>query len=70
MNQTINNHGISFFVKNSQVNSSTVNNFVKRAKSKNIPILQVRETIPNNTTYIKWMTENYQNLANITKKLN
>lgn len=69
MNQTINNRGISFFVKNSQVSSSTVNNFVKRAKSKNIPILQVRETIPNNTSYIKWMTENYQNLANINKKL-
>lgn len=69
MNQTISNRGISFFVKNSQVSSSTVNNFVKRAKSKNIPILQVRETIPNNTTYLAWMTENYQNLANINKKL-
>ena len=69
MNQTINNRGISFFVKNSQVNSSTVNNFVKRAKSKKIPILQIRETIPNNTTYLKWITENYQNLANINKKL-
>ena len=69
MNQTINNRDISFFVKNSQVNSSTVNNFVKRAKSKKIPILQVRETIPNNTTYLKWITENYQNLANINKKL-
>ncbi|PMC33389.1 metal ABC transporter substrate-binding protein [Lactobacillus gasseri] len=69
MNQTINNRDISFFVKNSQVNSSTVNNFVKRAKSKKIPILQVRETILNNTTYLKWITENYQNLANINKKL-
>lgn len=69
MNQTIDKRGISFFVKNSQVNSSTVNNFVKRAKAKNIPILQVRETIPNDTTYIEWMTENYQNLANINKKL-
>lgn len=59
MNQTIDKRGISFFVKNSQVNSSTVNNFVKRAKAKNIPILQVRETIPNDTTYIEWMTENY-----------
>lgn len=70
MTQTINNRGISFFVKNSQVSSSTVNNFVKKAKAKNIPILAVRETIPNNTTYVKWMTENYQNLANIYKKLN
>lgn len=41
--------------------------FVKLAKENNIPVLNVRETIPNHTTYLAWMKENYQNLAKIEK---
>lgn len=58
---------IAFFVNNTQASSSTVKNFVKLAKENNIPVLNVRETIPNNTTYLAWMKENYQNLAKVSK---
>ena len=39
----------------------------KLAKENNIPVLNVRETIPNHTTYLAWMKENYQDLAKIEK---
>ncbi|MBP2058665.1 zinc/manganese transport system substrate-binding protein [Lactobacillus colini] len=68
MNKQIANKEISFFVNNTQVQSSTVSNFVKKAKSKNIPVLSVRETMPNNTTYLQWITQNYENLAKISKQ--
>ncbi|MBW8061361.1 metal ABC transporter substrate-binding protein, partial [Lactobacillus helveticus] len=44
--------------------------FVKLAKENGVTVLNVRETIPNHMTYLDWMRENYQNLANISKKLN
>ena len=59
---------IAFFVNNTQARSSTAKTFVKLAKKNNVPVLSVRETIPNNTTYLDWMKENYQNLANISKQ--
>lgn len=68
MNKAIANKKIAFFVNNTQVESSTVSSFVKKAKAKNIPILSVRETMPNNTTYLKWMTQNYENLAKVAKE--
>ena len=67
MTNDIKNKKIAFFVNNTQSSSSTVKTFVKLAKQNNIPVLNVRETIPNHTTYLNWMKENYQNLANISK---
>ena len=67
MNNAIKQKKIAFFVNNTQVSSSTVKSFVKLAKKNNVPVLNVRETIPNNTTYLAWMKENYQKLADIQK---
>jgi zinc/manganese transport system substrate-binding protein len=67
MNNEIKAKKIAFFVNNTQASSSTVKSFVKLAKENNIPVLNVRETIPNHTTYLAWMKENYQNLAKIEK---
>ncbi|MGI1820494.1 metal ABC transporter solute-binding protein, Zn/Mn family [Lactobacillus johnsonii] len=65
MNNAIKQKKIAFFVNNTQASSSTVKSFVKLAKKNNILVLNVRETIPNNTTYLAWMKENYQKLADI-----
>ena len=67
MNDEIRAKKIAFFVNNTQASSSTVKSFVKLAKENNIPVLNVRETIPNHTTYLAWMKKNYQNLAKIEK---
>lgn len=67
MNDEIRAKKIAFFVNNTQASSSTVRSFVKLAKKNNIPVLNVRETIPNHTTYLAWMKENYQNLAKMGK---
>lgn len=67
MTKDIKDKKIAFFVNNTQASSSTVKTFVKLAKENNIPVLNVRETIPSHTTYLAWMRENYQNLANISK---
>lgn len=67
MTKEIKDKKIAFFVNNTQASSSTVKTFVKLAKKNNVPVLNVRETIPNHTTYLAWMRENYQNLANINK---
>ena len=67
MNNSIKQKKIAFFVNNTQASSSTVKTFVKLAKKNNVPVLNVRETIPNNTTYLAWMKENYQKLADIQK---
>lgn len=68
MTKDIEDKKIAFFVNNTQASSSTVKTFVKLAKKNNVPVLNVRETIPNHTTYLAWMRENYQNLANINKQ--
>lgn len=68
MTNEIKNKKIAFFVNNTQASSSTVKTFVKLAKENGVPVLNVRETIPNHMTYLDWMRENYQNLANISKK--
>ena len=68
MTNEIKDKKIAFFVNNTQASSSTVKTFVKLAKENSVPVLNVRETIPNHMTYLDWMRENYQNLANISKK--
>lgn len=68
MSKGIKQHKIAFFVANSQTSSSTVNNFIKLAKDEQIPVIKVRETIPAKTSYLEWMTESYQKLANVAEK--
>lgn len=67
MNHAIEKKQIAFFVNNTQASSDTVKSFVKKAKSKNIPIIEVRETMPNGTSYYNWMLSNYQKLAKFSK---
>ncbi|QNQ81269.1 metal ABC transporter solute-binding protein, Zn/Mn family [Lactobacillus sp. PV034] len=68
MTNAINQKKIAFFVNNTQATSSTVNGFIRKAKAKDIPILNVRETMPTHVSYLNWMKQNYTNLANISKK--
>ncbi|QNQ82407.1 metal ABC transporter substrate-binding protein [Lactobacillus sp. PV037] len=68
MTTNINHQKIAFFVNNTQVNSSTVDTFVKKAKAHQIPILSVRETMPTGDNYLSWIKQNYQNLAKVAKK--
>lgn len=68
MTNGINDKKIAFFVNNTQASSSTVNTFVKLAKKNKIPVLNVRETIPDNITYLQWMTQNYDKLAKVSKE--
>lgn len=59
---------ISFFVNNVQASSSTVNGMVRLAKQHHIPVLNVRETMPNGISYYLWMKSNYQKLFEISSK--
>ncbi|GAA3635106.1 zinc ABC transporter substrate-binding protein [Lactobacillus hamsteri] len=68
MTNAIKHRKIAFFVNNTQSSSSTVDTFVKLAKKHNIPVVNVRETIPDNTSYLTWMRENYQKLVDVSKK--
>lgn len=68
MQTNIKKRKIAFFVNNIQASSSTVNGMVKLAKEHNIPVLNVRETMPTGMSYYHWMTENYQKLSQISSK--
>ncbi|WEV70723.1 zinc ABC transporter substrate-binding protein [Lactobacillus sp. ESL0785] len=68
MTDNIKKRKIAFFVDNAQTSSTTVTNFIKLAKEQAIPVLVVRETIPDNMTYLEWMRTNYQKLAQVVKK--
>ncbi|MFR0599483.1 metal ABC transporter solute-binding protein, Zn/Mn family [Lactobacillus equicursoris] len=67
MNKAIEKKQIAFFVNNTQSSSDTVKTFIKKAKAKNIPIIEVRETMPNKISYAKWMLSNYQKLAKFSQ---
>lgn len=68
MQESIKHKKISFFVNNVQASSSTVNGMVKLANQNQIPVLKVRETMPNGTNYYHWMKNNYQSLFDIFSK--
>lgn len=68
MNNEINHKEIAFFVNNTQASSSTVNGFVRLAKKNKIPVIEVRETMPNGISYVKWMQNNLDNLMKVAKK--
>lgn len=67
MRQQIKARKIAFFVNNTQASSTTVNSFIALAKAKQIPVLNVRETIPDRTSYLQWMQDSYQKLIEINK---
>ncbi|MGO2723446.1 MAG: metal ABC transporter solute-binding protein, Zn/Mn family [Lactobacillus sp.] len=62
IHETIAKKGYSLFVNNTQASSSTVNNLLKLAQKQNIPVLNVRETMPNGVSYYHWMYGNYSRL--------
>lgn len=68
MNKAIEKKQIAFFVNNTQSSSDTVKTFIKKAKAKNIPIIEARETMPNKVSYAKWMLSNYQKLAKASQQ--
>lgn len=68
MQESIKHKKISFFVNNVQASNSTVNGMVKLANQNQIPVLKVRETMPNGINYYHWMKNNYQNLFDIFSK--
>lgn len=68
MQVAIKHQRIAFFVNNVQASSSTVNNMVRLAKQNDIPVLNVRETMPNGISYYQWMKANYQKLFEISQK--
>ncbi|GAA2955235.1 zinc ABC transporter substrate-binding protein [Lactobacillus kefiranofaciens subsp. kefirgranum] len=59
---------VSFFINNVQASSDTVNGMVKLAKKHYVPVLNVRETMPNGISYSNWMFDNYQKLFKISSK--
>ncbi|ARN93889.1 metal ABC transporter substrate-binding protein (plasmid) [Levilactobacillus brevis] len=67
MQAGIENHKISLFVFNKQVDSKTVNNFVALAKKNKIPVLPVTETLPKGENYKTWMLKQYKQLYNILR---
>lgn len=58
---------IAFFVNNTQASSSTVTGFVKLCQKNQIPVLNVRETMPNGMHYSQWMMQNYKKLQEVAK---
>lgn len=68
MQMDIKQRKIAFFVNNIQASSSTVNNMVNLAKRSDVPVLDVRETMPNGMSYYHWMKSNYQKLFKIFSK--
>ncbi|MPW14141.1 metal ABC transporter solute-binding protein, Zn/Mn family [Lactobacillus helveticus] len=68
MQMDIKQRKIAFFVNNIQASSSTVNNMVNLAKHSDVPVLDVRETMPNGVSYYHWMKSNYQKLFQIFSK--
>lgn len=68
MQMDIKQRKIAFFVNNIQASSSTVNNMVNLAKRSDVPVLDVRETMPNGVSYYHWMKSNYQKLFQIFSK--
>lgn len=68
MNKAINDKQIAFFVNNTQASSSTVNSFVRLAKKSKIPVIEVRETMPNGVSYVNWMQDNINKLMKVSKQ--
>ncbi|MCT0164532.1 metal ABC transporter substrate-binding protein [Lactobacillus helveticus] len=68
MQMDIKQRKIAFFVNNIQASSGTVNNMVNLAERSDVPVLDVRETMPNGVSYYHWMKSNYQKLFQIFSK--
>lgn len=68
MRTQLRHHQVAFFVDNVQASSTTVKNFISLANQEGIPVLKVRETMPNGSSYADWMLANYRKLAQINSK--
>ncbi len=67
MQAGIKQHKVAFFVNNRQVTSKTTGNIMKLAKTNNVPVLQVTETLPAGKDYDQWMLSQYKQLTKILK---
>lgn len=65
MRKQIRQKKVRFFVVNEQVDNPVISDLVKLAKANDVPILMVTETLPEGKTYIKWLTDTYQQLEKI-----
>lgn len=63
----IKNHQIAFIVNNKQTSSTTVSNIISLAKTHDIPVVNVTETLPNGENYVSWQLSELQQIAKITK---
>lgn len=63
----IENHQIAFIVNNKQTSSTTVSNIINLAKTHDIPVVNVTETLPNGENYVSWQLSELQQIAKITK---
>lgn len=61
------NKEVKVFVYNQQAISDVTTNLMKLAKSNNIPVVGVYETMPSNYNYQKWMEEETNNILKAIK---
>ena len=52
--ESIKNHQVAFVLQNTQTTGGDVSKLVKLAKQENIPVVNVTETSPDNTSYVDW----------------
>ncbi|MFT9469845.1 metal ABC transporter solute-binding protein [Leuconostoc pseudomesenteroides] len=67
LRSAIENHQIAFIVDNKQTSSTTVSNIISLAKTHDIPVVNVTETLPNGENYVSWQLSELQQIAKITK---
>jgi len=67
LRSAITDHKIAFLVNNKQTTSSTVSNIVALAKSHNVPVINVTETIPNGEHYVSWKLSELKQIQKITQ---
>ncbi|WP_188351102.1 metal ABC transporter solute-binding protein [Leuconostoc pseudomesenteroides] len=67
LRSAIENHQIAFIVNNKQTSSTTVSNIISLAKTHDIPVVNVTETLPNGENYVSWQLSELQQIAKITK---
>lgn len=65
MQSDIKNHKIAFLVVNIQESDHVITNMVKLARSHNVPVLKVTESLPHGLNYKQWMMKQYQQLKRI-----
>ena len=67
LQNSIKEHKIAFFVLNKQDDSKIVDNIADLCRKENVPILEVTETMPKDGNYIKWFSNELDQLAKIVQ---